>query len=145
MVAYPFYAQITDVHFVDEITPIVMTIFHIAILLPMCAYAAECAFASSSRVPSGPAPIRSVKPPKLTFWTGFLLVVPILGMIAVFIVTYMMHGGTVVMTSPICYVSAGLGLLAVGMLVAAIRSPNEVNRYFDRSDNHFQQLITLPN
>ena len=58
MAAYPFYAKITDVAFVDEITPIVMVIFHMTVLLPMCAYVAECSFASSSRVPSGPRSMR---------------------------------------------------------------------------------------
>ena len=145
MCSYPFFSKITDVKFVNEMIPVIMTIFHLASLLPLCAFIAESSFGWSSHVPSGPVPLRGIQPAALTWWTGFLLVASAIGSVGVFIVTYMFHGGTVVVTSPICYMAGAIVVVDVIFFICAITKPHGVNREFDHPGVRFQQLITLPN
>jgi len=115
-----------------------------AILLPICEYIAESSFSSSTRVPSGPVSVSGLKPAKLTWWTGFLLVASFVGTVALFIVTYRFHGGTVVVTSPICYISAGVAIVDIFFFIYALTGPKEVSREFDHPGVRFQQLPSVP-
>jgi len=143
MCSYPFFSQITNVSFVNEGIPVIMAVFHLMVLLPICAFVAECSFSGCSRVPSGPVSLRDVKPSKLTWWTGFLLVISVVGTVGVYIATYLFHGGTVVVTSPICYISAVIALIDILFFITALTSPKEVSREFDHPGVHFQQLPTI--
>jgi len=145
MCSYPFFSQITDVKFVNEGANAVILIYHLLALLPICAFIAQSSFSWSSRVPSGPVPVRGIKPGKLTLWTGFLLVVSLIGAVGVFIATYLFHGGNVVTTSPICYLAAAIGLFDIAFFIISLTSPHEVSREFDHPGVRFQQLVSLPN
>jgi len=145
MCSYPFYSKITDVLFVNEMAHVIMTIYHMFSLLPLCAFIAESSFSYSTTVPSGPAPIRGIRPSKLTVWTGFLLIVSVIGSVMVFVVTYLFHGGTVLATSPICYICGTFIIIDIVFFIMAITAPNEVSREFEHPGVRFQQLVSLPN
>jgi len=143
MCSYPFFSEITDVPFVNEGVPVIMSAFHLLALLPLCAFIAESSFSYSSHVPCGPVPIRGIQPAPLTLWTGFLLVVSAIGSVGVFIATYLFHGGTSVVTSPICYMSGATLVVAVVFFIFAVTHPHGVNREFDHPGVRYQHLTSI--